>query len=414
MGDEVSEIVGFLADPRADVRAMAAEGVAGYTATPEGTTALVKNGECLYPALVKLLSRTNSSTLSDCGGAAAMACAALVNLSQQPRERLRVLDAGPPSAVVAAASCVAFDEPPELAEYASMLLANLTQLSAGVEQLLKDGNAEAIATILLPRFAAAPLADAGARLAHISHALTNIAQLISGRAAILDALAKSSSSNPKLETDGAADSPHLLFSTLCGQLAASDEARRLGTARFLRNLCFAAAPKPEEDGARGPLMAVHRPLIVALACRLAVRNAEYRDEEKESFHAEVVAALGAEMISGAGTAEWPPKPKAEGQEEVQSRVPAEGDAEARLAVTEALLLLSASSEACVTMRELGIYPILRDAHLAEESRHVRDANEQLVDVFYLSVEAMGKPPPEAVALGAPEAGEEAAVEEVLD
>ena len=82
-------------------------------------------------------------------------------------------------------------------------------------------------------------------------------------------------------------------------------------------------------------------------------------------------------------------------EEPQAREHTESDPEVRLALTEALLLMSASPEARATMRELGIYPILRDAHLAEDpekapaSRHVRDANEQLVDLFYLSQEAVG-------------------------
>ena len=126
MADELAEVLPFLDDSRAEVREMAAQGIAGYTATPEGTAALMKCDE-LYPKLVSLLLRAGESS---CGGAAAAAAAATVNLSQQPAERLKLLDV--PGAVSAAAACVSVDEPPELAEYASMLLSNLTQLTRGV------------------------------------------------------------------------------------------------------------------------------------------------------------------------------------------------------------------------------------------------------------------------------------------
>jgi len=79
----------------------------------------------------------------------------------------------------------------------------------------------------------------------------------------------------------------------------------------------------------------------------------------------------------------------------------EPNIEGREAMTEALLLLSAAPVARVAMREMGIYPCLREAHLCEEGdddehglnsgRAVRDANEQLVELFYLSAEAVAQP-----------------------
>ena len=133
---EVAEVLPFLDDSRADVREMAAQGVAGYTATPEGTAGLLRHHKPLYEALNKLLERAPAEAGS--GEAAASAAAAFVNLSQHPAERMKILDTS--RAVAAAAGCIAtVDEPPELAEYASMLLSNLTQLPAGVEQLLAAG-----------------------------------------------------------------------------------------------------------------------------------------------------------------------------------------------------------------------------------------------------------------------------------
>ena len=387
MGDEVAQLESFLSDARADVRMMAAEGVAGYTATAEGTAALTKRGTTLYPELVSLVARAPTP---ECAGAAAMACAALVNLSQQPRERLKLLDDAGKGLIRAAAAAVAVDEPPELAEYSSMLLANLTQLATGVEQLLAaDGEMDAFRKTLLPRLASAPLADvSGVRWSHVALVLTNVAQLVNGRAALLGVLAEDASST--------------LLGSLCGQLAASaggsdggaDDPRRRATARFLRNLCFAASPKEEEAPARTHLLAVHRKLVLAITARLAVRHGQYRDDEKTAFHADLVSAVGAEMVSGPDYGPWSGHTMPEG-EEPQAREHTESDPEVRLALTEALLLMSASPEARATMRELGIYPILRDAHLTEDpekapaSRHVRDANEQLVDLFYLSQEAVG-------------------------
>ena len=416
MASEVVELISFCADARADVRAMAAEGIAGYTATADGTAALTQQVSRLYPALVQLIARAPAAP-KECGPAAAMACAALVNLSQQPRERLRLLDeevAGK-GLVKATAACVALDEPLELAEYASMLLANLTQLAAGVDQLQQPGAAgesELLRTTLLPRLAGAPLTEAqGARLSHIALALTNVAQLPAGRASILKALADDGAGAASTTSGASAIDSSPLLRSLCAQLGASATAaaaeggshdpRRLAAARLLRNLCFAANPEAEqEEQGRSHLMPIHRQMIVYLVGRLAVHNAQYRDDEKAGFHPHLVASVGSEMLSGKDFGPWSGNKPAEG-EEPKPRAPLEEDPEVRLALTEALLIMSASPEARATMRDLGIYPILRDAHLTEDvetcpaSRHVRDANEQLVDLFYLSQEAVGATPESA-------------------
>ena len=62
----------------------------------------------------------------------------------------------------------------------------------------------------------------------------------------------------------------------------------------------------------------------------------------------------------------------------------EAEASVRLLVTEALLLLSASKEVRELMRAVGIYPLIRESHLVEEDGDVIEANEMLVDEFYLS------------------------------
>ena len=57
---ELAEVVPFLSDSRAEVREMAAEGVAGYTASSEGTQALCACATTLYPLLLGLCSRAPS------------------------------------------------------------------------------------------------------------------------------------------------------------------------------------------------------------------------------------------------------------------------------------------------------------------------------------------------------------------
>jgi hypothetical protein len=261
--DEVAEVLPFLEDSRADVRQMAAEGVAGFTATPEGTAALTR-ADGLYPRLVALLSRAGES---GCGEGAAAAAAALVNLSQQPAERLKLLDV--PGAVGAAAACVAVDEPPELAEYASMLILNATQLSRGIDLLLAAGGARGDALAALLPHLAAPIkpGQTSGRLAHLALVLTNVTQHTAARAALLDVLSGAE--------DGA---PSTLFEALCAQLSQPDATRRTGVTRALRNLSFAIKPdEADQDGerARANLVrpAVIRTLVARLAARLAVRNA---------------------------------------------------------------------------------------------------------------------------------------------
>ena len=61
--------------------------------------------------------------------------------------------------------------------------------------------------------------------------------------------------------------------------------------------------------------------------------------------------------------------------------------EVRLALTEALLLLSASSDVSESMREQGVAPVLLAAHRQEEVQRVRAVNKQLVAVLNRAVPA---------------------------
>lgn len=389
---------------------MAVQGVAGYTGTSDGIIALTKC-DGLYPQLVSLLER---SKVAQCGEAAASAAAALVNLSQQPSERVKIVHTD--GAVAAAAKCcTTSSDPAEVQEYCSMLLANLTQLQPGIEQLLAAGGAPGDALrALVPALATAALdAASGSRVAHVALALTNAAQQAGGRAVLLRALLE------HCEGGDVNNDRRTLAEALCDQLASDDATCRRGTARCIRNLAFAAGPS-EDAAAREALLGpaddaigaasattattagAHRALIAGVAVRLAVHCARYSDEERGEFAVEIKSALCAAGL----------KPR--GHDEAE-RFPQEAELEDRLVLTESLLLLTASPRARATMRSLGIYPLLREAHLAEpdEAHRVRDANEQVVEAFWLSAEAVGKPP-EGGAMDGNTQEEKAAVEEVLD
>jgi hypothetical protein len=354
MDAEVQQVVAFLSDDRREVREMAAEGIAGYTATDDGMSALGKCGE-LPAQLVSLLERVSADPTT--GTAAAHAAACMVNLSMQPAERLKLIEAG---AVPAAAKCVrAPSRPSDLGKYASMLLSNLTQFESAHAPLLEaDAGTGVTPAAGLLRMLIRSAVDSD-ELAHLTLALTNVAQTRGGRSAVLEALAGKPA----------------VTSRLCSHLSSPDPVRRVGVAQMLKNICFATAgDEPEAERAILTSPATSRPLIAHLAGRLAVRGAPYKESEEAEFHAELRAAIDA---AAAAT------PVVEGGAQGDYGMACETLGEARLACTEALLLLSASEAVCEQMREVGLYPVLRESHLSETVAEVKEANEQLVYEFYL-------------------------------
>lgn len=77
--------------------------------------------------------------------------------------------------------------------------------------------------------------------------------------------------------------------------------------------------------------------------------------------------------------------------------------------------LTRSGRVCVLRARAAIYPIVREAHLAEPDTEagarIRVANEQLVELFYLSAEAVGDAPSEGAGAGAAEASKSKEVDE---
>ena len=105
-----------------------------------------------------------------------------------------------------------------------------------------------------------------------------------------------------------------------------------------------------------------------MVARLPPAAANYSEEERRDF-----APSLAVLLEGAAGA------PAEQEEEVG----------VRLLLTEALLLLSATAAMRKLLRDLGVYPCVRESHCVEPSDEVREANESLVGEFYL----LGMEPP---------------------
>ena len=84
--DELDELIGFLADKRADARAQAAEIVQGLTGSDDGTAQLVRKAETLVPKLLHLMGAPTSESKPS--------TTALVNLTASPDVATRAVEKG--------------------------------------------------------------------------------------------------------------------------------------------------------------------------------------------------------------------------------------------------------------------------------------------------------------------------------
>ena len=281
MSSEVAELCEFLEHERADVRQMAAEGVKTYTGSGDGLTLLLQV-EGLLCRLVSMLGDVSSAATAGAVGAA------LVNISQEPAARAKLLnlscvDAATPSAAAAAASLQSTSQSTpqpaavtsasgskatgasearseskraeeELLEMCLLLLANLTQFDRGCAQLLGETSRPHLCR-LLASFAAAP--------AHTAYfdsfplVLTHVCAASDGRAMLL------------LE--------HPSALRLLSKLALTADSKPLhAVAQSLRNLCFEAAETAPNASA---LRELADGIIVSLTVRLTPPDAELDDEE---------------------------------------------------------------------------------------------------------------------------------------
>ena len=443
--DTMSELIPFLEHERDDVRLMAAESLSQVVGDPSNTAALIATPH-LLPALLKVAEKADD--------AAVHATAALVNLCADHRVRPKLLVAG--AVKVAVAGAVGKDTPADHVQYSCMLLANLTQDDEGRARLVKQGAS-------LFRLFGLFVADKdSANRKHLSSVVPNCFAHPLGRRTILlegplgytpaggtpallalcRAVRSCSAADPERRLGLYRALRNLCFevpeahalasASASAPTAAADGATANGGTNGGTNGGGDAAATG--DGVRALLAHVDE-LVAVLAAGLAVTDGGatspwpdepiYSDAEVAAFGAALRPLLPPPCapVKPATPAELPasPVPAAgdeEGREQKQKqkrRPISEADRmrrareanpfvepqhEARLAATEALLLLAGSEEAAGAMRAAGLYPLLRQASFVEWHEPAREANANLVRVA-----GMLSLPPEPIA--EEEAGAEA-------
>ena len=207
--DELDELIGFLADKRADARAQAAEIVQGLTGSDDGTAQLVRKAETLVPKLLHLMGAPTSESKPS--------TTALVNLTASPDVATRAVEKGAVERAMEFLRAGAESDgcPPDLL---LSLLANVTNTEGGVHVFSQDGKPLEgfFVTKLVQMLAASEPKDA---YDHAASVLTNVARHPAGRRALLD---------PKRG---------LIFAALPSMSPPASETRRCGVAAALRNCC---------------------------------------------------------------------------------------------------------------------------------------------------------------------------------
>jgi hypothetical protein len=269
----------------------------------------------------------------------------------------------------------------DVSERCAMLLANLTNpLHAGPE-----GASLLIGSAHLSRVLSAfDSVETSGHVSFLLGVLTHVLASDEGRAAVLTH-----------------ESAARLLSRLCSLLAPQSP-HMPAAARAVRNLAFAARPGAAGQTALVSLVCADGADVVSrLTLPLAPHDTGekasgclYESEELLAFsptlRGAVKGTLGDDLISPA-------------EAEVAAGIAAidhTPDHATRLALLEALLLLSACPQACEAMRLEGIFPVLRESRammlLAEDEAHrpAIDANESLVSIFHLGVQAVPAEPGE--------------------
>lgn len=212
MADELGELVDFLGDKRADVRAQAVEIVQGLTGSEDGLAQLASKAEACVPKLLHLLGKPVPESKP--------AATALVNLTGIPEVATLAVNKG------AVERCMEFLRdgdcaPPDLL---MMLLANVTNTEGGVSVFSQEGKSlEGFFIMKLVQMLAEGVPSA--TYDHAASVLTNVTRHPVGRRVFLD------------PTRG------LVRASLPSLLSSASETRRVGVAAALRNCCVDEASR---------------------------------------------------------------------------------------------------------------------------------------------------------------------------
>ncbi|KXZ46514.1 hypothetical protein GPECTOR_43g951 [Gonium pectorale] len=219
MASELEELVGFLDDDRAEVRAASAEIVAGLTASAEG---IEKLKAVQRPLVIKLFRSVGRG-----GDAARKSLVALVNLSHDPAVVEVLLSLN----VVNRVMEFLRDGSIPHVDLLTGLLANVTISERGCRDLLQigQGNMEGLhMAVLLKKFVVGGITLSPGEpdpFEHVASVLTNVTRLAEGRRLLLQP-------------------GRGLLAALVSQLQSWNSLRRLGASGAIKNCVMSA----EEDG----------------------------------------------------------------------------------------------------------------------------------------------------------------------
>ncbi|RHY01187.1 hypothetical protein DYB36_002096 [Aphanomyces astaci] len=333
---EVTELVEFLSNPRADVRQSAIQLTVGLTGTDSGIQQLIKADA------VKALCRL----IGDMNAIARDAIHALVNITAtHPGACENALKHDIVNRLMNQ-----LDSDFQHKDLSVMLLANVTTTPEGAKALVTNDAKYSVREVILQnltvRFLESEPEPDGIDpttnepkwdddYQYVANVLANITQLEEGRAFLLRLRTK----------QGQPGQVQSLVHVLLPQVHSANVIRRRGIIQALRNLCF--------DSDNHFFLYDTLDIVVHLQRRLAGPE-PLEDADKVGMSSSVLAVLG-------------PKKKRE------------NDAQVRKDIVECLLLLCSSRNGRNILRQKKVYPIIRNAHLVEADEDVSEQIYKLVD-----------------------------------
>ncbi|CAG9462834.1 unnamed protein product [Pedinophyceae sp. YPF-701] len=257
-GQDVADLIGFLASPKSELREMSVDLVQGLTGSSDGIEMLLQQRTQLFEPLLRLLADPAASV-------SRAAATSLVNLSQDKRGVTELLERDAVARVmthIREMSCPHHD-------MLCMLLANITIEEEGCEAILQTGDerlAGLFVAVLLRLFVDS-LGQTVDLYEHVALVLCNVTRIRSAREVLLQ-------------------KGRGLMHALTPQLTATSELRRRGCAAAIKNLCMGAE-------AEGTLAAVleEKQNIGRILARLDAGEDREQDDTVREALADAIQAL---------------------------------------------------------------------------------------------------------------------------
>ncbi|KAL3824131.1 hypothetical protein ACJIZ3_020160 [Penstemon smallii] len=259
MATELEELLDFLSSPSPPIKKAAVTIVRDYTGSEDGLRSLGKYSVVAFPALARLLAEKKEVSEP--------AAEALVNLSQNTELAGKMVEMNMINIVMDNL----YKKNCDITHLLVMLLVNLTQLDAGIESLLQQGDEKMHGLYimrLVRSFCASSSEKKGDPFEHVASILVNISQKEAGRKLLLD---------PKRG----------LLKQIIRQFDSPSPLRKKGVSGTIRNCCF------EADDQMQNLLLISEFLWPALLLPVA-GNKIYSEQDTSKMPPELGSALSIE------------------------------------------------------------------------------------------------------------------------